>query len=173
MIRVFSTFSRPRTGLAVLCAALTLAACTDLAGPLPRAGVPDELEFSMGGYYGPSASVELRGDTVVLQRVPWELTSPAQIDSVVTVPSAQAWADFWTTVDEIGVNFWRRSYVAENIADGLGWSLRVSADGRTVESYGSNAYPDSRGAEHEGDMTPEFRAFKAAVEELAGAPLYK
>jgi hypothetical protein len=173
MIRVFSTFPSPRTGLAVLCTALTLAGCTDLAGPLPRAGVPDELEFSMAGYFAPSASVVLRGDTVVLRRAPWAPTSPAQLDSVVTVPSAQAWADFWTTVDEIGVNFWRRRYVAENIADGLGWSLRVVADGRTVQSYGSNAYPDSRGAEHEGEMTPEFRAFKAAIEELAGAPLYK
>jgi hypothetical protein len=173
MIRVFSTLASPRTGLAVLGAALTLAACRDLAGPLPRAGVPDELQFSIGGYYAPSAFVVLRGDTVVLRRAPWAPTSPAQIDSAVTVPSAQAWADFWTVVDETGVNFWRRRYLAEHIADGAGWSLRVVADGRTVESYGSNAYPDSRGAEHEGEMTPEFRAFMAAIEELAGAPLYK
>lgn len=171
MIR--TTFPSPRTVFAVLCAALALTACTDLAGPLPRAGVPDELEFSMGGYDAPSATVMLRGDTVVLRREHWAPTSPAQTDSVVTVPSAQAWADFWTVVDEIGVNFWRRSYVAENIADGAGWYLRVSADGRTVESHGSNAYPDSRGAEHEGDKTPEFRAFMAAIEELAGGPLYK
>jgi hypothetical protein len=67
------------------------------------------------------------------------------------------------------VNFWRRRYVAENIADGAGWYLRVSAAGRTVESAGSNAYPDSRGAEHEGDMTPEFQAFMAAIEELRRA----
>jgi hypothetical protein len=173
MIRVFSTLPSPRAGLAVLCAALTLAACTDLAGPLPRAGVPDELEFSMGGYFAPSASVTLRGDTVVLRRVPWEVTSPADIDTIVSVPSAEAWAEFWTVVDEIGVSFWRRRYHAENIADGLGWSLRVVADGRTVESYGSNAYPDSRGAEHEGEETPEFRAFRTAIEELAGAPLYE
>jgi hypothetical protein len=173
MIRVFSTLPSPRTALAVLCAALTLAACTDLAGPLPRAGVPDELEFSMSGYEAPSAFVMLRGDTVVLRRGHWAPTSPAQIDSVKTVPSAQAWADFWTTVDEIGVNFWRRRYMAENIADGLGWSLHLSADGRTVKSYGSNAYPDSRGAEHEGEWTPEFRAFMAAIEKLAGGPLYK
>jgi hypothetical protein len=173
MIRVSSTFPSPRAGLAVLCAALTLAACTDLAGPLPRAGVPDELEFSMSGYEAPSAFVVLRGDTVVLRRGHWAPTSPGQIDSVKTVPSAQAWADFWTTVDEIGVNFWRRRYLAENIADGLGWSLHLSADGRTVKSYGSNAYPDSRGAEHEGEWTPEFRAFMAAIEKLAGGPLYK
>jgi hypothetical protein len=173
MIRVFSTFPSPRTGLAVLCAALTLAACTDLAGPLPRAGVPDELEFSAGGYFAPSAYVVLRGDTLVLRRAPWAPTSPSQIDSVVTVPSAQAWADFWTVVDETGVIFWRRRYHAEEIADGMGWSLRVVADGRTVESHGSNAYPDYRGAEHEGEMTPEFLAFMAALEELAGAPLYE
>jgi hypothetical protein len=90
----------PRTALAVLCAALTLAACSDLAGPLPRAAVPDELEFSMAGFSAPSASVMLRGDTVVLRRAPWAPTSPAQTDSVKTVPSAQAWANFWTTVDE-------------------------------------------------------------------------
>jgi hypothetical protein len=173
MIRVFSTIPSPRTGLAVLCAALTFAACGDLAGPLPRAGVPDELEFSMGGYFAPSASVVLRGDTVVLRRAPWSPTSPAQIDSVISVPSPRAWADFWTVVDETGVNFWHRRYMAEEIADGMGWSLRVVADGRTVQSHGSNAYPDSRGAEHEGDMTPEFRAFMAAIDELAGAPLYR
>lgn len=153
--------------LAAFCAAAAaVASCGDAT--LPRGGAPDELEFHMGGFAATSISVELRGDKVVLYQVPWDTRPGTPVDSVVAVPSAEAWAAFWDVVADAGVTRWRRRYVAEGIVDGAGWTLRLAANGRVIESQGSNAYPDRAGREHEGESTPEFRAFRDAVLQLAG-----
>jgi hypothetical protein len=157
----------PKFSRAPLAAALAVAACSDVFSPLPREGVPDAFEFSRGAYGSGSHGVEVRGDTVVYRRVPWEGDEPFTIDSVRVVPTAEAWRAFWDAADEAGVRRWRRQYTA-NVIDGAGYSLRIVADGREIESHGSNAYPDRLGREHEVDSTPDFEAFADAVGALVG-----
>ena len=160
-------FSR---AILILAAAL-LASCDDPTGPLPREGAPRELEYTVGGFAVGTALVELHGDTVVLVRIPWDARPGTRPDSVRTVPTAEAWRDFWEAARDAGVRRWRARYNAEGVVDGSGWSLRIVAPGAKVESNGSNAYPDRHGLEHENEVTSDFRAFEAAIEALAGAPL--
>ena len=51
--------------------------------------------------------------------------------------------------ERAGVHRWRARYAAEDIVDGVGWSVRIAAGGRVVASSGTNAYPDRFGREHD------------------------
>jgi hypothetical protein len=156
---------------AALCALAVAGACGDATAPLPSEGAPSALAFSFGGFGAPSRTVRLRGDTLVYTRRPWDWLPGVKIDSVRTVPSADAWRTFWASASRSGVGRWRGRYVAEGIVDGNGWGLDLTtADGVRIESEGSNAYPDRSGREHEGDMTAEFRDFLSALGALIGQP---
>ena len=151
---------------------LAVAACEDATAPLPVTGVPSVLEFSMGGYSATSKSVLLKGDTVLFWRVPWDYTPAVKIDTVRVVPSAEQWRAFWASANGVGVGRWRPAYRADGIMDGVGWGLRMVVDGREIKSWGSNAFPDGSGRSHEGDVTPEFRAFLDAFDQLVGQTLF-
>ena len=158
---------RPTRFLPVL--ALAVVACAESIAPLPDAGRPEALEFSMGGYFGASTRVVLVGDTVVYTRSqPWESPVPSPIDSIRIVPSAESWQAFWSAMDRSGVNRWRGHYLAEQIADGLGWELTLRTGGRTIRSSGTNAYPDRLGREHEGESTREWNGAVDAILTLVG-----
>jgi hypothetical protein len=162
---LFSPIRPAKLAAAVLCTALTAAACTDATVPLPQEGTPDALEFSWGGYTG-GTSITLRGDTVVFRRS----SSNVPPDSAKVVPSAEAWHAFWSATQRAGVGRWRGNYNAEQIADGVGWDVRIEAGGRQVAASGSNAFPDRFGHEHEGDVPDDFRIFLTALEDLVGRP---
>jgi hypothetical protein len=163
------TYLQSRLTVALLGATLGLAvACNDSMAPLPREGRPVELQFSMGGFGGTSAVLSLQGDTVVARRWPWDRRPGETIDSIRVVPSTDAWRAFWTAAAAAGVDRWSGKYAAEGFADGLGWGLRVVANGRVIESYGSNAYPDRDGRKRDLEMPPEFRALITAVNGLVG-----
>lgn len=158
-----------RTSIAAVLAvaALAVAGCEDAVAPLPRDGVPDVLRFSMTGYGTGSAGVELRGDTVVYQRVPWNGDAPVAADSVRVVPTAEAWRAFWDAADEAGVRRWRLRYASDAI-DGVGWNLSLEVDGRRILSSGVNAFPDREGDRIVDGPTPDFDAFADAVGALVG-----
>jgi hypothetical protein len=148
--------------------ALAFAGCGDPTGALPREGAPDELSFSYGGFGSGSYTVELRGDAVVSWSQTWGVLSGTPVDSVRTVPTAQAWAAFWQAAEKSGVHRWRERYLAEGVVDGNGYSLRIVANGRVLESAGSNAYPDHLGREHELEMPDAYVEFVQALGVLAG-----
>lgn len=158
-----------RTSIAAVLSvvALAMAGCEEAVAPLPREGVPDVLRFSMAGYGMGSSGVELRGDTVVYRRVPWDGDEPTTVDSVRVVPTAEAWRAFWDAVDEAGVRRWRLRYLSEAV-DGVGWMLSLEAEGRRVLSSGSNAFPDRQGRQIVDGPTPDFDAFADAVGALVG-----
>ncbi len=143
-------------------------ACVDITAPLQHEGRPVALEFSIGGFFASSRQIQLRGDTIVARRTMagWQPGSP--LDSVRVVPSADAWRAFWKAADAAGVQKWHPEYNAENVIDGEGWSIRIASPAREINSFGSNAYPDRSGHEHELEMPAEFLAFKAALNALAG-----
>jgi hypothetical protein len=145
--------------------------CSDATGPLPDEGAPDELTFSIGGFAVDSRELELRGDTVVLVRRSWRWIAGDAVDSVRAVPTSDQWRAFWMVAERAGLARWREQYLAEDIVDGTGWSLRLAVGGYVITSSGSNAYPDWRGREHEGLMTDEFRAFLTALGALVGEPV--
>jgi hypothetical protein len=151
----------------VLGLALAFAACEDAGAPAPERGALERFVFSIGGVGVGGDRLELRGDTVVFQRTPWA----AAIESVRTVPSPEAWRAFKTATEQAGVRRWLAQYDAENIADGIFWTLRLVDGGLVVESSGANAYPDRLGAEHEGSMPDDFLDFLTALGTLVGRPL--
>lgn len=157
-----------RTAAALLSVALILVACTDVVAPLPQAGAPDVLEFSIGGYGAGGSAVLLRGDTVIMWRTPPVWTPNMVVDTVRVVPAPDAWRAFWLETQYAGVNQWRAQYNAAGIADGLGWNMRIVAGDRQISSFGSNAYPDRLGRKHEGEITDEFQVFVAALGDLVG-----
>lgn len=141
-----------------------------MTAPLPEAGAPDALEFSVGGFGVGGSTVSLRGDTVILVRTPWGGMPGVAIDSVRVVPAPDAWRAFWAAAKHAGVAQWRARYAAEGIVDGVGWHVRIAAGGWRLESTGSNAYPDRLGREHRGEMTVDFRGFLGAIGALVGQP---
>jgi len=144
------------------------AGCTNLTSPLQSEGKPAALEFSIGGFFAASRQFELRGDTLVARRHQAGWQPGGQVDSVRVVPSADAWRAFWNAANAAGVQKWRPEYNAEGVQDGLGWSIRVVGGGREINSWGSNAYPDRDGHEHELDMPSEFQDFTHALNVLVG-----
>lgn len=155
---------------AVVVTVLTVAGCSDSIGPLPSEGAPDDLQFQTSGYGVESRTLQMRGDTVLTWRRPWDWRPGMAIDTVRVVPSAQAWASFWDAAGNAGVRGWRRNYKQDNVVDGSGWSLRIVTDEGTLQSQGSNAFPDARGRERY-EMPDEFRAFVEAMGDLVGQPL--
>ena len=151
--------------------ATVIAGCDDPTAPLPREGPPDELRFVYGGFMMDVVTVEVQGTTVATWRRPWNWHPGMAIDSVRTVPTAEAWREFWVVADQVGVRRWRSRYESEGTIDGNGWGLRLVAGAFSLESMGANAYPDWRGREHEPHMTEEFAAFMTALGDLVGEEL--
>jgi hypothetical protein len=161
----------PRFELRALVLGMTIvlvSACIDTTSPLAREGRPSVLAFSIGGFGAPSRQLELRGDTVIARRRPFDWVPGRPTDSVRVVPSAEAWRAFWSAADEAGVQRWHDQYMAEGIVDGEGWSITLASGGRAITSWGSNSYPDKNGREHELSPPAEFGAFKSALNVLAG-----
>jgi len=159
-----------RTGRVVAIAATLafVASCSDVTAPLALEGRPIALAFSIGGFGAPSRQLELRGDTVIARRRPFNWVPGGPTDSVRVVPSAEAWRAFWNAADDAGVQKWHPEYEAEGVLDGEGWSIRLASDRREINSWGSNAYPDRNGREHELEVPAEFQAFKSALNALVG-----
>jgi hypothetical protein len=155
-----------RHRLAVALGALTfmLAACGDPAGPLPRSGAPQRLEFRLYAWGAPSTAVLTVGDSVVFVRRSASTGRP--MDSVSVVPSDEQWRTFWTTARAAGVTRWKDAYETD-VLDGGGWSLHIGLDGRDIRSRGSNAWPNRLGGLSDGP-SPEFEALVAAVGALVG-----
>lgn len=156
-------------GVVILGAAVLGLGCGDAVSPLPREGVPQELEFSVGSFDAGSSGWELRDDTLVFRRIPPD-ANVSGVDTVRRVPSAEEWQSFWTAAAEAGVRNWSGEYRAEGVVDGTGWSLLLEVGGVRIEAQGSNAYPDAEGRESELEPTSAFRGFRSALEDLAGNP---
>ena len=157
----------PLRAFALAASVFVASACIDTTSPLQLEGRPAALEFSIGGFGAPSRQLELRGDTIVARRRPFSWVPNGPTDSVRVVPTAEQWRAFWAAGEAAGVQRWHAQYTANRIADGEGWSVRIAAGSREINSLGSNAYPDRNGGEHEGDTTAEWRAFKTSLNVLA------
>lgn len=145
----------------------SLAACGNPTAPIRLAEAPDEFTFSSGGFFAERHTYEVRGDTIVFRRsLPFQ-TPPVRVDSLRRIPSPDEWRRFWTAAEVAGVHRWKAEYRQPGVFDGEGFTLHLRAAGRTINTSGSNAYPDRRGVQR--FETPvEFTGFVAAMDALIG-----
>lgn len=129
-------------------------------------GPPEVFEAFIGGMMGPSFSVKWDGRHLAYTKFgPGGAKSPPER---IVVP-ADRWPEFRAVLDGLDVWKWKAEYENPGVVDGTGWSLRITWDGRRMESGGTNNYPDARGRPNDRpEPTPTFRRFLAAVEHLAG-----
>jgi len=127
---------------------------------------PTGLNVSIGGFMGPSFSIQLQANSVVV----CEAYGGAHIleDRDELIPSNEDWSMFWSEFERLGIWNWRRKY-STRVCVGTQWELEIEHAGRKVKVHGSNCYPESD-ARPNGDSTPAecFRQFCAAVGRLAG-----
>ena len=154
-------------GLSLPAAALAALACSDGLLPLPQQGPPEAMEFTTGGFAAHTYRLEVRGDTVVAWLFEW--SRPAPVDSARSVPDPAEWQAFWEAAEEAGVQRWRK-YRRDDVVDGGGYALTITHEGRTLESWGSNAWPDHHGREHH-EVTEAYLRFRDALDVLVGRPL--
>jgi hypothetical protein len=129
---------------------------------------PTALEVYVGSFADVSYGLWWDGGQLV-----YETFRPGYDDRVQVVlsPSQAQWHRFWRTIEEIGVWNWGERYNAgdrfeppEQIRDGTHWSLTLSRSGRSVESCGDSAGPDSTDLDDSGP----FQLFVQAVSRLIG-----
>jgi hypothetical protein len=78
-------------------------------------------------------------------------------------PTHEAWADFWSKCDALGIWTWQEKYPSGGM-DGTEWSLELTHGGRTVRSFGANAYPPHGLVE----PSEEFESFCSYLSSLVG-----
>jgi len=149
--------------------ALTAVACADATAPaFPSDAPPSAFHINYSGWIYGSHDVLLRGDTLVVSRVP-DFRPDGALETTV-VPTASDWRAFWRAADAAGVRSWPRECIDRNIADGGGLSMRIDYAGGHVETTTSNSTPHrdgTCGGTAEGD---DYHALLAAVAALIGRP---
>ena len=127
--------------------------------------VPDELEFFIGGYTGPSYRVTLRHGLVEYEAFDYGFEPVASASDVPHQPAPADWRAFHAALDRAGVWSWSARYEPPDlIVDGTQWELSLRCGERVVRSSGSNAYPGSMGPE----VSRTFGTFLRAVRRLVG-----
>lgn len=120
--------------------------------------MPVSLEISIGGFGGPNYQLTMADD--VLEYRGWDCsTEPVQ---EWIVPTVARWTAFRRKLDKMDVWRWRKHYESElMILDGTQWNLELGYPDRSVQSSGSNAYPEN------------FESFLRAVRALIGSRAFQ
>ena len=144
---------------------------------LPSYYLPTEFTLNVGGFFLPSYSVELRGESLLyrIRDIDPETHAVRETSKVIT-PSASQWRRFWKAMDEVGLWRWQSEYANPDVADGTQWGLEVAFGGRRAKSSGSNAYPSdvatspdpSRPDASLPERSGVFEKYLSAVENLLG-----
>jgi len=98
-----------------------------------------KLAISIGGYFGPNYSLGLNGRELAYTKISEECP-----DGVVETvhPSNEQWRRFWKFMEECHEE-WDEEYVDPEVMDGTSWSVEIETDEISIQSSGSNAYPDN------------------------------
>ncbi|MEP6668159.1 MAG: hypothetical protein ABJF10_03350 [Chthoniobacter sp.] len=128
------------------------------------AAAPKKFSAAIGGFLGPSFSVELTApDTLTYTHTPRPKGDGLHPErSTVKVAEAQ-WKKFRTRLDAAKVWTWKTDYTNPAILDGTSWKLAADFGDQKIETSGRNAYP----------AQAQFDALLAAVEELLGGKTFK
>ena len=128
--------------------------------------LPRKLLIRVGGYMGPSYSVELRGGKLRYEATKARYAEPR---SEFIIPTEKQWTQFRSVLDSIRVWQWLSDYPNPGVCDGTNWRAEVVYDDAEVVSHGDNNYPNA-GGQPSGTPggTREFRRLTKAVRALLG-----
>jgi hypothetical protein len=111
--------------------------------------LPERLQVSIGGHFGPSYSVHFDGDSSLTytrtkrrEKDPWEIGSSEKWEtkSEPVRPTQGRWAAFRAELDRLNVWCWQPEYF-EPVCDGTGWSAEIVYSDKAIRSHGSNCFP--------------------------------
>ena len=96
-------------------------------------------QLSIGGYCGPSYSLELKGKEITYKAFGYgyELEN-----SEIIIPTMEQLEQFLEKIKKIGVWKWKRRYTEPHVLDGTSWSVSIEYKRKRFKSSGSNAYPE-------------------------------
>jgi hypothetical protein len=127
---------------------------------------PKTLRISVGGYTGPSYSVELCAGKLRYIATEYGHTNPR---SEFIAPTEEQWSQFRAALDSCRVWQWRPHYPNPGVEDGTLWSIEVAYEDATVLSHGDNSYPKANGKPSENpDGSRVFNRLMKAVQALLG-----
>jgi len=130
--------------------------------------LPTAFYIKIGGFHGPSYSVELRDGK--LHYTADEPARQKKIEKAVT-PTEEQWRQFWQKMDQVRLWQWSREYVNREVLDGTQWNVRIKYDGKSLVASGSNAYPletDVAQSNNSPEASLPFNQFLQAVSKLIG-----
>jgi hypothetical protein len=127
---------------------------------------PKTLRIAVGGYTGPSYSVELCDGKLRYEAREYGYANPR---SESIAPTEEQWAQFRSALDSGRVWQWQPDYPNPGAVDGTQWSIEVAYEDATVLSHGDNSYPKANGKPSGNpDGTREFNRLMRAVRALLG-----
>lgn len=122
---------------------------------------PKHLFINIGGFLGPSYSVELCDSGVVYKT--------NKTGTKLITPKEKQWKDFRVALDSIGVWVWKKDYPNPGVMDGTYWSLKIAYEDTKVSSHGDNNYPRADGTPcNSPDFTDKFNELLKVVQALIG-----
>ena len=96
---------------------------------------PSSLYITQGSF-GIMRTIELREDSLYYSATC--KSEPVAIDHL----NPKRWQSFHQTLEFLQADQWQPKYFNPNVLDGQQWVVKIAyADGRLIESRGSNAYP--------------------------------
>ena len=140
--------------------------------PLPPSEVarPAVFRAFIGGFMGPSFSVELDGDELVYRHSPGAYANwqELRLDA-----ASLDWDALRATLDELNVWRWRDDY-RSSVIDGTHWSLHLAWGESSCSAGGANCYPDSHAEPFPGsEPSPTFECYLSAVQRLLGGRRFR
>lgn len=129
---------------------------------------PKRLCAGIGGYLGPSYSIELAGRVLFYdaRSAGFELISPLLPE---IEPTDEQWRAFRRALAKINVWQWQTHYPNPGVCDGTSWSLEVAYSDHALDISGNNNYPDAQGdPTNSPEGTKTFDRLLRAISKLTG-----
>ena len=137
-----------------------------VVGAEEQSQVPKRFTARIGGFLGPSYSIELHDGALLYTSS--ESGQRNQKHATLT-PTAAQWREFRQTLDDLKVWQWRADYPRQGTVDGTQWSLDIGYADRSLTAHGDNNYPDKDGKPNgKPDSTDAFNRYLAAIKKLIG-----
>ena len=92
---------------------------------------PNTFQLSIGGYFGPSYSLELKGHEITYETFGdgYELEN-----SEIIIPTMEQLDQFLEEIKKIGVWKWKKLYTNPHVLDGTSWSVSIKYRGYALDS---------------------------------------